>query len=325
MNDLPHHQCRRAGERDDRAQPAPDLPDHRRADARHAAGRARPDHRGHRAADDRRRPRRAGSHIAWVVTAYLLATTVSTPLWGKLGDQYGRKIFFQAAIVIFLIGSVAVRPQPLHGRAHRVPRDPGPRRRRADGRRAGHRGRHRLAPRARPYHGPVRRGLRRLQRHRPAARRRLRGQPDLALDLLHQPADRHHRARRGGQPGAGRAEPGAPRHRLPRHRCCCRPPRPRSSCSPAWAAPPIRGRPRPSTSSAWRASCWSACSCWSSGAPRSRSCRCTCSGIARFSVDQHRRLHRRLRDVRRDHLPARVLPGRPGHLPHHLRACTCSR
>src|SRR5246127_939549 len=49
---------------------------------------------------------KGGSHIAWVVTAYLLTTTVSTPLWGKLGDQYGRKIFFQAAIVIFLIGSV---------------------------------------------------------------------------------------------------------------------------------------------------------------------------------------------------------------------------
>jgi EmrB/QacA subfamily drug resistance transporter len=47
-----------------------------------------------------------GSHIAWVVTSYLLATTVSTPLWGKLGDQYGRKMFFQAAIVIFLVGSV---------------------------------------------------------------------------------------------------------------------------------------------------------------------------------------------------------------------------
>ena len=46
-----------------------------------------------------------GSHLAWVVTAYLLASTVSTPLWGKLGDQYGRKIFFQAAIVIFVIGS----------------------------------------------------------------------------------------------------------------------------------------------------------------------------------------------------------------------------
>src|SRR6516225_4792930 len=47
-----------------------------------------------------------GSHLAWVVTAYLLASTVSTPLWGKLGDQYGRKVFFQAAIIIFLVGSV---------------------------------------------------------------------------------------------------------------------------------------------------------------------------------------------------------------------------
>jgi EmrB/QacA subfamily drug resistance transporter len=46
------------------------------------------------------------SHLSWVVTAYLLASTVSTPLWGKLGDMYGRKIFFQASIVIFLIGSV---------------------------------------------------------------------------------------------------------------------------------------------------------------------------------------------------------------------------
>jgi EmrB/QacA subfamily drug resistance transporter len=49
---------------------------------------------------------KGGAHIAWVITAYLLATTVSTPLWGKLGDQYGRKTFFQASIVIFLIGSV---------------------------------------------------------------------------------------------------------------------------------------------------------------------------------------------------------------------------
>jgi len=45
------------------------------------------------------------SHLSWVVTAYLLASTVSTPLWGKLGDLYGRKTFFQASIVIFLIGS----------------------------------------------------------------------------------------------------------------------------------------------------------------------------------------------------------------------------
>jgi len=45
------------------------------------------------------------SHLSWVVTAYLLASTASTPLWGKLGDMYGRKRFFQAAIVIFLFGS----------------------------------------------------------------------------------------------------------------------------------------------------------------------------------------------------------------------------
>ncbi|HWD85672.1 MAG TPA: MDR family MFS transporter [Solirubrobacteraceae bacterium] len=45
------------------------------------------------------------SHLSWVVTAYLLASTASTPLWGKLGDLYGRKLFFQAAIVIFLVGS----------------------------------------------------------------------------------------------------------------------------------------------------------------------------------------------------------------------------
>jgi EmrB/QacA subfamily drug resistance transporter len=46
------------------------------------------------------------SHLTWVVTAYLLASTVSTPLWGKLGDQFGRKFFFQMAIVVFLAGSV---------------------------------------------------------------------------------------------------------------------------------------------------------------------------------------------------------------------------
>ncbi|GHG73352.1 MFS transporter [Streptomyces griseocarneus] len=44
-------------------------------------------------------------HLSWVVTAYILASTAATPLWGKLGDQYGRKKLFQTAIVIFLIGS----------------------------------------------------------------------------------------------------------------------------------------------------------------------------------------------------------------------------
>lgn len=44
-------------------------------------------------------------HISWVVTAYLLAQTIVTPIYGKLGDLYGRKRVLQFAIVIFLIGS----------------------------------------------------------------------------------------------------------------------------------------------------------------------------------------------------------------------------
>jgi MFS family permease len=45
------------------------------------------------------------SHLSWVVTAYILASTATTQVWGKLGDQYGRKYLFIAAIVIFLVGS----------------------------------------------------------------------------------------------------------------------------------------------------------------------------------------------------------------------------
>ncbi|MEU0002922.1 MDR family MFS transporter [Streptomyces sp. NPDC006314] len=51
-------------------------------------------------------------HISWVVTAYTLATAVATPVWGKFGDLYGRKRTFQAAIVVFLLGSL------LAGAAH---------------------------------------------------------------------------------------------------------------------------------------------------------------------------------------------------------------
>src|SRR5437867_8558151 len=44
-------------------------------------------------------------HLAWVVTGYLLAQTIVTPIYGKLGELYGRKIVLQSAIVLFLIGS----------------------------------------------------------------------------------------------------------------------------------------------------------------------------------------------------------------------------
>src|SRR4029079_972845 len=42
--------------------------------------------------------------LAWVVTAYLLAATATTPLWGKFSDLYGRKRVLQTAVVVFLIG-----------------------------------------------------------------------------------------------------------------------------------------------------------------------------------------------------------------------------
>src|SRR5215471_142705 len=45
------------------------------------------------------------SHLSWVVTAYLLTSTVAGPLYGKFGDLHGRKAVLQVAIAIFLVGS----------------------------------------------------------------------------------------------------------------------------------------------------------------------------------------------------------------------------
>jgi EmrB/QacA subfamily drug resistance transporter len=44
--------------------------------------------------------------LSWVVTAYLLTATASTPLWGKISDLYGRRLLFQIAIVTFVVGSL---------------------------------------------------------------------------------------------------------------------------------------------------------------------------------------------------------------------------
>jgi MFS family permease len=55
------------------------------------------------------------SLLSWVVTAYTLATAVSTPIWGKLGDLYGRKIMFQLAVTGFVAGSVLAALAPSMG------------------------------------------------------------------------------------------------------------------------------------------------------------------------------------------------------------------
>ena len=143
----------------------------REPDAGDAPGRTRPDHRGHGAPDDRRRPRRPRAPVLGV-TAYLLAQTVVTPLYGKLGDLYGRKRVLQGAIIIFLIGSALCGLARVDARADRCS---GP----IQGLGGGglmvgaqaalgdvvpprQRGR---------YTGPLHRDLRRRERRRPAARR----------------------------------------------------------------------------------------------------------------------------------------------------------
>src|SRR5262247_2563043 len=45
------------------------------------------------------------NHLSWVVTAYLVTSTASTPLWGKISDLYGRKPMYLIAIVVFLVAS----------------------------------------------------------------------------------------------------------------------------------------------------------------------------------------------------------------------------
>ena len=64
--------------------------------------------------------------LSWVVTAYLLTQTASTPLWGKISDLYGRRLLFQVAIVTFLISMIFI-PVYLPGRQWDEPDELGPR------------------------------------------------------------------------------------------------------------------------------------------------------------------------------------------------------
>ena len=158
------------------------------------------------------------NHLSWVVTAYLLTTTLSTPLYGKISDLYGRKKIFQIAIVIFLVGSAlsglsANMDQLIAFRAVQG---------------LGGGGLMALAmaivgdivspPRARPLPGVLRCRLRGRQLRRPAGGRIPHRPSHVAVDLLHQhsrgdPGAGHHerRAPPAPAPGAGRCRP-ARRH-----------------------------------------------------------------------------------------------------------------
>ena len=137
---------------------------------------------------------------AWATTAYLITSTITTPLYGKLSDIYGRRPLFLAAITIFVIGSVASGVRRLDDRARRVPGLQG----------LGAGGLFSLAlailgdivpPRERvPVPGLLPGRVRHLVGARPDHRRLLRrrrhdpGHHRLALGLPDQRADRHRRA-----------------------------------------------------------------------------------------------------------------------------------
>ena len=146
------------------------------------------------------------THISWVVTAYLLAQTAVTPIYGKLGDLYGRKIVLQVALVVFLVGSALCGAsqnltelilfravQGLGGGGLIV------------GTMAAI-GDVVSAARARPLPGHVRGRVRTRQRDRPAARRLLHHEPVVALDLLRQPPDRRAGVRRARRDAPSRSD-----------------------------------------------------------------------------------------------------------------------
>ena len=161
--------------------------------------------------------------IAWVGTAYLLTSTAATPLFGKFSDLYGRRRLFQVAIMVFVVGSLlcaisqtmtqlvlsrgvqGVGGGGIFAMAFAVIGDVVP------------------ATGARPLRGLLHVGVRLRQRGRPAARRVLRRQHRLALDLPHQRAPRGDRdgrdlGRACGSPSGGsttRSTCSAPRSSSP--------------------------------------------------------------------------------------------------------------
>lgn len=179
-------------------------------------------------------------HLSWVVTSYLLTASLSTPIWGKLGDLYGRKGSYVWSVTVFLMRLRTLRTRPGHGPAHRLPRTPGARRGRPHGRRDLHHRCHAAALPGRPLPGDDRGHDACRPGRRPAARRLPDRPAELALGLLRQHPDRrarppHHRA---APAPAHRAGQGA--DRLRGQPACSAP---RSWPSPWWAAGAARGTP----------------------------------------------------------------------------------
>ena len=155
------------------------------------------------------------SQYSWVFTAYMLASTVTVPLYGKLGDVYGRRPLFLARDHDLPDRLRAVRRRAGHDRARRLPRDPG----------LGAGGLFPLAlatigvivpPRDRGrYQGLIGATFAAASILGPRGRRLHRRQRELALDLLHQPPDRRARAARHLADDAAAARPARALDRLP--------------------------------------------------------------------------------------------------------------
>ena len=287
---------------------------HRRPAARHAARRARPDHRLHRAADHRQRPRRPG---APVLGGHRLHAGLDRrdPAVG----QARRPVRAQEALPDrhrHLPRRLrAVRHRPEHAAAHRLPRPPGARRRRADGAVDGDRRRHRPAARTRQVPGPVRRGLRRDQRR--SGRCSAASSPTTSagagsststcpigvVALLVIAAVLHIPVRAGpGTPSTTSAPSSSP------------PSPPAWSWSPRSAAPPGPGARRRSSGSPCSAPSLLVAFVHVERRAAEPVLPLKLFRIRTFTLVAGHQLRRRLRDVRRDDLPADVPPGRAGRL-----------
>ena len=157
-------------------------------------------------------------HLSWVVSSYLLADTIATVLAGKFGDQFGRKLLFQVSAAVFVVASAHVRPGRQHELADRLAGRPGVRRRVPDGDRDRRHRRHHPAARARQVPRCAGRGLRGDDGAGPAPGRPAHRPPVLAVDVLHQPAGRHRGHRAGRVHHAVHQAAWPALDRLPRHR-----------------------------------------------------------------------------------------------------------